>query len=55
MIIENNENNPIKPKPKPNLVKKIIKGKAVKNILFSLDNLGKISLAKTHSYNYIPH
>ena len=47
MIIENNENNPIKPKPK--LVKKIIKGKAVKNILFSLDNLGKISLAKTHS------
>ena len=50
MINPNNEINPeVKPKPKPNLIKKVIKGKAIKKSLFSLDNLGKISLAKTHA------
>ena len=39
----------IKPIPKPNIIKKVIKGKALKKTLFSLDNLGRISLAKTHA------
>ena len=39
----------IKPIPKPNIIKKVIKGKALKKTLFSLDDLGRISLAKTHA------